>query len=292
MIKDQSWSSFEKLFKTKVWGTYNLHQALKDEELDFFIMMSSITSVAGNIGQANYAAANYFMNVFAEYRRSLGMPAMAICWGPWADSGMATQSENIIKNASVKGLYTISKELGKKIIDKVFNKNIQSIVVADANWGLFAEKTDVEEVSKFLSALIEEDRSKTKSKVNIKEDLIDKLKTLDPSDRSDYLLKRLQQITAEIMGFSDINNLSLDKTFTEQGADSLIIFSIRNEIKKLVNEEIDISVFFNYPSLRKLGEYLLKDVIIFGDSEEDVLIEEKEIVAVDDILAEINSLID
>ena len=290
MIKDQSWSSFEKLFKTKVWGTYNLHHALRNEDLDFFIMMSSITCIAGNIGQANYAAANYFMNIFAEYRRSLGMPAMAICWGPWAEGGMATQNDDIIKNVSVKGLYSISKELGKKLIDKLFNKDISSLVVVDADWKLFAEKTGVDEVTKFLSDFIEEENSVIKNKA-IKEDLIEKLKTLDPGDRSDYLLKKLQQITAGIMGFKDINSLSLDKTFTEQGADSLIIFSIRNEIKKLINEEIDISVFFNYPSLRKLSEYLLKDVIALENIEEVEVVEEKPIETVDDILSEINSLI-
>ena len=294
LIKDQSLSSFEKLFKTKVFGTYNLHHALKNEELDFFIMMSSITSIVGNMGQANYAAANYFMNTFAEYRRGLGMPAMAVCWGPWTDGGMATQSDDVIKNVSINGIYSMSNDLGKKMIDKVFNKDISSIVVVNANWKLYSEKTGVEEVTQFLSEFIEEDRSARNNKVNVKEDFIEKFKTLDSIDRSEYLLKKLQEITAEIMGFNDINNLSLDKSFTEQGADSLIIFSIRNEIRKLLNEEIDISVFYNYPSLRKLSEYILNDVIVLENAEEDEEIKEKEIEteSIDNILSEINSLID
>lgn len=294
LIKDQSLNSFKNLFKTKVLGTYNLHHALKNEDLDFFIMMSSITSIVGNMGQANYAAANYFMNIFAEYRRSIGMPAMAICWGPWADGGMATQNDDIIKNVSINGLYSMSKELGKKMIDKVFNKDISSIVVVDADWRLFAEKTGVEEVTKFLSTFTEQESLVSKNKENSKEDFIEKFKTLDSSERSEYLIKKLQEITAEIMGFNVINNLSVDKSFIEQGADSLIIFSIRNEIKKLVNEEIDISVFYNYPSLRKLSEYILKDVIALENLEEDEVIKEKEIEteSVDEILSQINSLID
>ncbi len=294
MIRDQDWSSFEKLFRTKVWGTYNLHEALIHENLDFFIMTSSITAIAGNIGQANYAAANYYMNAFAEYRRSLGMPAMAVCWGAWADGGMVTQGNDIMKNIYAKGLYSISKELGKKMIDKVFNKDIASIIVADANWKMFAEKTGVDEVTEFLSTFIEE-KDLTNNKSTNEEDLLFNLKSLDKENRNEYLLKKLQQITAEIMGFNNINNLSIDKTFTEQGADSLIIFSIRNEIKKLINEEIDISVFFNYPSLRKLSEYLLEEIIVFHSIEEKEVEKENQVKSdetVEDILLEITSLID
>ncbi|WP_066022305.1 MULTISPECIES: type I polyketide synthase [Clostridium] len=293
MIKDQTWDSFKKLFKTKVWGTYNLHDALKNEKLDFFIMMSSITSIVGNIGQANYAAANYFMNVFAEYRRSLGMPAMSICWGPWSGSGMATRSNDTIKNIAMKGIYSISKDLGKKMIDKIFSKDISSIIVADANWELFSEKTGVNEVTEFLSDFITEDVISPDNGVKAvdNKEFLAKLKALESSERSEYLLNYLKKIVAKVMGFKDINNLSVDSTFTEQGVDSLMIFSIRNEIKSLLNIEIDISVFFNYPSLRKLNEYLLTDVIKLDDKVEDT-IESKTIETVDDILSEINSLIE
>lgn len=295
MIKDQTWDSFEKLFKAKVWGTYNLHYALINEKLDFFIMMSSITSVVGNVGQANYAAANYFMNIFAEYRRHLGMPAMSICWGPWAGTGMATRSEDTIKNIGIKGIYSMSKDIGKKMVDRVFKKDMSSIVVVDANWELFSEKTGVDEVTKFLSNFATKNskfkRDDEKSHNN--EQVLEKLLELKPEERSGYLSNHLQKIIANIMGFNDISSLSLDNTFTEQGVDSLMIFSIRNEIKSLINEEIDISVFFNYPSITKLTEYLLTNVIVLEDKVKDISkFEAKEVESIDDILSEISSLID
>ncbi|MDK8180284.1 type I polyketide synthase [Paenibacillus sp. UMB4589-SE434] len=292
MIKDQTWNSFENVFKAKVGGTYHLHHALKEESLDFFVMMSSISSIVGNMGQANYAAANYFMNRFAEYRRSLGMPAMSICWGPWEEAGMATSNSNILKNIENKGLYGMSKELGKKMIDNLFHKNMSSIVVVDANWELFSERTGVDEVTAFLTNFITNSPVLGEQSGNMaaKEDVVAKLKDLGTTERSDYLLVLLHKAAANIIGFNDVSQLSVDSSFTEQGVDSLMIFSLRNEIKALLHVQVDISVFFNYPSLRKLNDYLLMEAMSFEETEENVSADNED-QSVDDILSEINSLI-
>ncbi|MCG7407065.1 SDR family NAD(P)-dependent oxidoreductase [Paenibacillus sp. ACRRX] len=292
MIKDQTWNSFENVFKAKIGGTYHLHHALKEESLDFFVMMSSISSVVGNMGQANYAAANYFMNRFAEYRRSLGMPAMSICWGPWEEAGMATSNSNILKNIENKGLYGMSKELGKKMIDNLFHKNMSSIVVVDANWELFSERTGVDEVTAFLTNFITNSPVLGEQSGNTaaKEDVVAKLKDLGTTERSDYLLVLLHKAAANIIGFNDVSQLSVDSSFTEQGVDSLMIFSLRNEIKALLHVQVDISVFFNYPSLRKLNDYLLREAMSFEEKEENVSADNED-QSVDDILSEINSLI-
>ena len=69
-----------------------------------------------------------------------------------------------------------------------------------------------------------------------------------------------------------------------------MIFSLRNEIKALLHVQVDISVFFNYPSLRKLNDYLLTEAMSFEEKEEKgITVSDKE--SVDDILSEINSLI-
>lgn len=291
MIQELSWEGFEKLFAGKVKGTFNLHHALKDNALDFFVMASSIASVVGNMGQANYAAANYFMDVFAKYRRSLNLPAMSVCWGPWAAIGMASRDEENIKRIEKRGIYSISTETAVKMIDRLLTEDSSSVVVADMNWKLFNDQTDVKEITEFLSELISLDdvsavkKGKSEGDINI----LAHLNTLKPKERYDYLLNSLQRMSAQIMGFGDANLVSLDKALTEQGADSLMIFSMRNKINKMVSKEPDISVFFNYPTLRKLNEYLLTEGISF---EHDGEAKEEELETTDDLLSEISSLID
>ncbi|XWW98486.1 hypothetical protein V2A60_006486 [Cordyceps javanica] len=72
-------------FKPKVQGSWNLHCALPSD-LAFFVMLSSVVSVIGNVAQANYAAGNSYMDALARYRRSLGMAGTSINAGLVADS--------------------------------------------------------------------------------------------------------------------------------------------------------------------------------------------------------------
>ncbi|KAI1827688.1 lovastatin nonaketide synthase [Xylaria intraflava] len=69
----------------KVRGTWNLHAAAP-KDVDFFIMLSSVVAVIGNVSQANYAAGNTYMDAFAHYRRSLGLSAVSINAGLVSDS--------------------------------------------------------------------------------------------------------------------------------------------------------------------------------------------------------------
>lgn len=73
----------------KVQGTWNLHKALltQTEQLEFFFLFSSICGVSGQMGQANYASANTFLDVFVQYRQSLGLPASTVDIGLVEDAG-------------------------------------------------------------------------------------------------------------------------------------------------------------------------------------------------------------
>lgn len=78
--------------EAKVQGTWNLHHASQDVEsqsgpLDFFTMLSSVSGVVGNKGQANYAAGNTFLDAFASYRQSLGLVANTVDLGVIQDVG-------------------------------------------------------------------------------------------------------------------------------------------------------------------------------------------------------------
>lgn len=75
----------------KVAGTWNLHAAA-GHDLDFFTLLSSISSVVGNKGQANYAAANAFMDAFSYYRQGQGMPAHTVNLGLIEDVGYVAET--------------------------------------------------------------------------------------------------------------------------------------------------------------------------------------------------------
>jgi NADPH:quinone reductase-like Zn-dependent oxidoreductase/acyl carrier protein len=73
----------------KVDGARNLDAATAGDPLDFFVLFSSAAALVGNPGQAAYAAANAYLDAFAYARRSKGLPALSVQWGPFADVGLA-----------------------------------------------------------------------------------------------------------------------------------------------------------------------------------------------------------
>lgn len=77
----------------KIVGTWNLHTSTKNLPLDFFVMFSSVAALFGNMAQSSYAGANLFMDSFASYRRSLGLPATTVNWGVLADVGFVARNQ-------------------------------------------------------------------------------------------------------------------------------------------------------------------------------------------------------
>lgn len=100
--------------RPKVEGTWNLHRALDGQPLDVFWMASSLFSAVEHAGQDNYGAANTFMEVFCQYRRSLGLPAsvLNIC----AIDGVGFVAENPLarRKAKSQGVYSLG---GREFLD-------------------------------------------------------------------------------------------------------------------------------------------------------------------------------
>ncbi|MBB5572162.1 MULTISPECIES: type I polyketide synthase [Rhizobium] len=89
----------------KVRGADNLHRLTQHDRLDLFLLFSSATTMLGNPGQANYVAANGYLEGLARARRAAGLPALAIGFGAIADKGF------LARNIEVNEL--LSKRIGK-----------------------------------------------------------------------------------------------------------------------------------------------------------------------------------
>lgn len=94
-----SYEDWTSSLATKVQGTWNLHNALQDHSPDFFIVFSSAVSMIGNPGQANYAAANSFLDGFVQYRRGLGLPASLVSLGPVDEMGLMSHQPDLLAKA-------------------------------------------------------------------------------------------------------------------------------------------------------------------------------------------------
>ncbi len=86
---------FIKVLQPKVAGANNLHRLTKGLPLDYFVLFSSVTTIFGNPGQANYVAANGYLEGLARLRRLSGLPALAVGFGPIADVGVVARNRKL-----------------------------------------------------------------------------------------------------------------------------------------------------------------------------------------------------
>lgn len=91
LIYNRTEDNFTEVLLAKIHGTWILHDLVKDDNPDFFILHSSITSIIGGIGQGDYAAANAFLDSFSSFRNSMGKRTLVINWAAWKDVGMAAE---------------------------------------------------------------------------------------------------------------------------------------------------------------------------------------------------------
>ncbi|WBB61969.1 type I polyketide synthase [Streptomyces sp. WMMC500] len=102
----------QKAWKPKADGAWYLHRATAPYRLDWFVVHSSMASLLGNPGQAGYAAANAWLDAFATWRNALGLPTLAVNWGPWGEIGVATDFAR-------RGYQTIPTEKGFRALQEL-----------------------------------------------------------------------------------------------------------------------------------------------------------------------------
>jgi len=141
ILAQLDWPRFVRLFESKVQGSWLLHQHTKSCKLDFFILQSSVLSLLGSAGQANYSAANAFLDALAAHRRAAGLPATVINWCAWSGGGLATLSGARGEAMwSALGMRFISPEQGIDLFDEVMQRDVGQVAVANADWDIYARR--------------------------------------------------------------------------------------------------------------------------------------------------------
>ena len=98
LFETMTFENWSQATTPKVQGSWNLHEVMP-QDLDFFIMLSSLAGILGNRGQSNYCAGNTYQDQLAHYRRSLGLPGQVVDLGAIGGLGWFEENKEDLKFA-------------------------------------------------------------------------------------------------------------------------------------------------------------------------------------------------
>ncbi len=251
--------SFRRVLSPKVLGAWNLHVLTAGLPLEFFIVFSSLASVLGSPGQANYAAANAFLDGLAHDRRSQGLPCLSINWGPWAEVGMAARASSARGPAS-RVMHPLAPAQALAALDRLFEKNGPAQAVAmSVDWTQLARSFNGQQPPALISDLMREKTRPAAAKAAAKSGpllSVQELLAAPPARRHALLLAHVQKSLAQVMAL-DAPELDPEESMSNLGLDSLMALELQHSLEESFGAKLPIEILMGMPSLNKFVTRLL-----------------------------------
>jgi acyl transferase domain-containing protein/thioesterase domain-containing protein/aryl carrier-like protein len=242
-----------RVIRPKVNGSWHLHHAFNGSgqtELDFFILFSSVASIVGSPGQANYAAANAFMDGLAHYRRQKGQPALCINWGPWSETGMAAEAR-ITERLAQAGIRSIPTTDGLAVLECLVQSGPAQVSVMDTDWSVVGSRMPMMGHSAALSELIESPVApESETPVRVADG-----HATSPKEIEAYLRRELAKVL-----YRSEDTIPLDRNFIELGLDSIMMMEVLNSVDRDLGLKLFPKEVFDRPSIQELAPYLAGEI--------------------------------
>ncbi|TWU06101.1 type I polyketide synthase [Stieleria varia] len=246
----------ERVCAPKLNGAWHLHNATQDHVLDFFVCHSSTSSTLGNAGQANYSAANAFLDGLAEYRKSIGQPALTVNWGYLGDLGVAAGNEKLAERFAQQGVRPIAPSEGLPILGGLMAFPINQMSVMRVDWTRLRQFASTMARSLRFSQLMHTSAEGEEAKSHSGSDIRLLVLATAPEERTDIMLSIVQKKVARVLGTRP-EKIELDRSLMDLGLDSLMGFELRNWIEGELRVNVPVVELMQGPTVQKLTSLLL-----------------------------------
>nr|WP_301129921.1 type I polyketide synthase [Streptomyces cacaoi] len=245
------------VLRPKVDAAWNLHEATRHLDLDAFVTFSSAAGTFGTPGQANYAAANAFLDALAQHRRARGLPGASLAWGPWAqEAGMTgTLSEEGGRRIARSGMPELSPEEGVALFDAALASPEAVSLPLRLDLAAFRVRG---EVPALLSGLVRVPgrRAAAGGGSAAAAGLAERLSGLSPAEGREALLEAVRAEVAAVLGHAGAGAVDPATAFKDLGFDSLTAIELRNRLSSLTGTRLPATLLFDYPSADELVDHL------------------------------------
>lgn len=244
---------FLRAVQPKVDGAWHLHNHTREADLDAFVLYSSMTWNVGTPGQANYAAANGFLEALAIHRQELGLPALTINWGALSEVGFVAR--NKLDTLERLGWTAITPDNALGFVGRCLAQGVNRASVFGVNWTKMAQVMPIIKSSPRLAHLAVDDLAGAGGAGGT-EGLRAELLELPEDQREARLVSALSEQIARIFDMP-VDRLAHDVALTDLGMDSLMAGQIRNALAKHLEIDFPTMGLMRGPTLVELaGEVL------------------------------------
>ncbi len=226
-----TWEQFEAVFQAKLQGTWNLHQLSIELAIDadYFVLFSSISALLGSPGQANYAAANAFLDGLAHYRQQLGLAALSINFGPWQQLGM---TRDLTQSWLTYGIKNIGEKEGMAAFKVMMASPSPQLCLMP---NCISQERLVQLppfLKNFLAEVIQSGSSTESTNPQCPHDnTLIKLKNFSEQERVDFLTEMVVKDIKAVLRLKEKEPLAMNTTLLALGMDSLIAIELLHKLK-------------------------------------------------------------
>jgi hypothetical protein len=246
------------VFRPKVDGAWNLHELTKDLELAAFVLFSSGAGVFGGSGQANYSAANGFLDGLAQYRRARGLPAVSLAWGLWSQATGLTRHLGATEHGRLSrtGALGLSTAEGLALFDAARQADEALAIPAKLNITALRAQAAAGQLPALLRGLVRVPRKVTGAAAEEGDSLAHRLAALSDTERARVLLELVRTHAATVLGHPTADSVGPRQAFKEAGFDSLTAVELRNRLAAATSIRLPATLVFDHPTPTALASRL------------------------------------
>ncbi|WNV78054.1 SDR family NAD(P)-dependent oxidoreductase [Bacillus atrophaeus] len=249
-------ASFSRVLAPKVRGTMLLDEITQHEQLDFFILFSSIGSVIGNAGQTDYATANAFLDAFAEKRMNMvhdgirNGRTISINWPLWKEGGMQVAPEHQRLTETTTGLTVLDTNEGIQVFEEILKLKSCQIVVAVGNKDTFEGVLQ-------RATIGEPTPSRLFNGVSSKSESV-KMAKLTERELEEKLIEELVKRVSSLLKVS-VLDIDPQDDMSDYGFDSIAVTELANQLNEHFMLMLTPVFFFNNRTLQELACSLISE---------------------------------
>jgi acyl transferase domain-containing protein/acyl carrier protein/NADPH-dependent curcumin reductase CurA len=248
--------------RPKADAAVNLYELTKDAGLAAFVLFSGAAGTFGGAGQANYAAANAFLDEFARWARGRGVPTVALAWGPWsADRGMTGHlTETDLARMAQAGLRPLTAELGMGLLDFALTVDEAALLPMRLDVSAFAAGQLPPLMRQLAASRPATPGPAGGSAAAPAAGLAERLAALPADDRPDHLIELICGQAAAVLGHDSAADIDPAQAFNDIGFDSLTAIELRNRLGTATGTRLPATLVFDYPTPAALAGHLLEQL--------------------------------